>query len=92
MPEMDGFEATIKIRELLVPPGSKQPTIVALTASALSHERKRCEEVGMDVFLTKPIRPADFEAFLLDEVSKRTSCPRGTPINSMANQDPQRRQ
>ena len=71
MPKMDGFEATIKIRELPVPPGSKRPLIVALTASALSHERKRCEEVGMDVFLTKPIRPADFEAFLLDEVSKR---------------------
>ena len=86
MPEMDGFEATIKIRELHVPPGSKRPLIVALTASALSHERKRCEEVGMDVFLTKPIRPADFEAFLLDEVFN------GDANNSMAKQDPHRRQ
>ena len=71
MPEMDGFEATEKIRELPVPLGSKRPLIVALTASALSHERERCKKVGMDMFLTKPIRPADFQAFLLDEVAKR---------------------
>ena len=62
MPEMDGLEATQKIRSCT---DRKQPLIVALTASALSHERQRCLAAGMDRFLTKPVRPNDIKELLL---------------------------
>ena len=53
MPEMDGVEATRRIRAEF---GSRpQPRIVALTASGLSTQRQNCLRAGMDGFLTKPL-------------------------------------
>ncbi|TGM66666.1 PAS domain S-box protein [Leptospira meyeri] len=52
MPNMDGLEAVTEIRKQ--PSGHSVP-IVALTAGALYEERKKCFDVGMDQFLTKPI-------------------------------------
>jgi PAS domain S-box-containing protein len=54
MPEMDGIDATIAIRERELSTGLHIP-IVGLTASALSAEKEKCFEAGMDDFLTKPI-------------------------------------
>jgi two-component system, sensor histidine kinase and response regulator len=53
MPEMDGFEATQRIRAL--PQGGTLP-IIALTAHALSGERERCLERGMTGYLAKPFK------------------------------------
>jgi len=58
MPGMDGFETTRKLR---AQPG-RHPWIVALTADALLENRNKCAEVGMDDFLTKPLRIKDMEA------------------------------
>jgi CheY-like chemotaxis protein len=54
MPELDGFAATIAIRNL-AGKCSAIP-IVALTASATEEDREHCFAVGMDDFITKPIR------------------------------------
>lgn len=53
MPEMDGLEATRRIRQLT---DLQQPYIIAMTAHAMASDRDRCLEAGMDDYLSKPIR------------------------------------
>ena len=62
MPELDGLEATRRIRAELPP--DRQPRIVAMTANALSEDRERCLEAGMDDYLAKPVRREELAAAL----------------------------
>ena len=55
MPEMDGYEATIKIRKLPNRIRANTP-IIAFTANAVSENRDRAFAVGMDDFLVKPVK------------------------------------
>jgi CheY-like chemotaxis protein len=55
MPNLDGIEATRKIREREAAQCSRRTTILALTANALFDDRHACFEAGMDGFLVKPL-------------------------------------
>ena len=55
MPEMDGIEATRRIRAERA--AGQQPQIIAMTAAVLDEDRARCLNAGMDGFITKPIQP-----------------------------------
>lgn len=54
MPDMDGIETAAAIREQIAP-GEPAPRIIALTASALTEDRDRCLEAGMERFVSKPV-------------------------------------
>ncbi|KAB2954641.1 response regulator [Heliorestis acidaminivorans] len=65
MPEMDGCEATRKIRSLSDEKKSKIP-IIALTAHAMSGDRERYLSKGMDDYISKPFDPTKF----IEKISK----------------------
>lgn len=64
MPEMDGIEATTHIRNNLPP--EKQPRIIALTAAVLPTDRQKCQDVGMDDFIAKPLQVSDLKRVLIN--------------------------
>ena len=64
MPEMDGLEATRRIREL--PPRSgHRAQIVAMTASALDSDRQAAMDAGMDDFVGKPVRIEELQSAVI---------------------------
>jgi CheY-like chemotaxis protein len=62
MPVMDGLEAAMRIRELQSP--QRNVPIVALTANAMSADRQKCMNAGMNDFVAKPFDPKDLAAVL----------------------------
>jgi len=62
MPEMNGIEATVAIRQHEKNNKVQNPIpIVAVTAFAMDQDKRNCMEAGMSDFLTKPYKPYDLE-------------------------------
>ncbi|MCG6875497.1 MAG: response regulator [Betaproteobacteria bacterium] len=59
MPDLDGFEATRRIRAQPAAEGAPRVPIVALTANAVRGDRERCLAAGMDGYLAKPFRTTE---------------------------------
>ncbi|THB62468.1 MAG: response regulator [Spirochaetaceae bacterium] len=56
MPKMDGYSATIEIREREKRRQLKRVPVIALTAGVLQEDQERCQVSGMDDHLAKPLR------------------------------------
>ena len=81
MPELDGLEATRRIRAARA--AGEGPWIVAMTANALAGDREACLAAGMNDYVSKPIRPAALAAALAAAPSsgrERTPAP-ATPAH-----------
>jgi CheY-like chemotaxis protein len=68
MPEMDGYEASrcIRLAEKTSSVPWKAPVpIVAMTAHAMTGDREKCLAVGMDDYLSKPVRKGDLQSALI---------------------------
>jgi two-component system, sensor histidine kinase and response regulator len=61
MPEMNGFEACAQIRKT---EGARRTPVIALTAHAMSGDRERCLDAGMDDYLAKPIHASTLIAMI----------------------------
>jgi PAS domain S-box-containing protein len=75
MPEMDGYEATRRIRDPRT--GARNPLIpiVALTADAIAGDRENCLEAGMNAYLAKPVEPGHLAEVLEKWLAARAAPP-----------------
>lgn len=71
MPEMDGFEATLAIRQREQSTGGHIP-IIAMNAHALKGDEDRCLSAGMDGYVSKPIRTHELFASIEGVTAKHS--------------------
>ena len=64
MPEMDGIEATERIRRGDNGVPCPQIPIIAMTAHAMQSDRDRCLEAGMNDYISKPVKPQELHGVL----------------------------
>ena len=61
MPEMDGFEATRRIRDAELKRGAPPVPIIAMTAHAMEGDKERCLHAGMNDYVSKPVKPDNLQ-------------------------------
>jgi CheY-like chemotaxis protein len=83
MPEMDGFEATARIRARERGTGRHVP-IVAMTAHAMAGDRERCLRAGMDGYVSKPVQPQQLWRAIHDHVPDAAAEPEAAPGGAAA--------
>lgn len=75
MPEMDGFEASSRIRDVELKTGASPVPIFALTAHSADDVRDRCFESGMNSIVTKPIRQEALSSLLYERLAHKLALP-----------------
>lgn len=94
MPEMDGFETALKIRE--IEKAQTAPIIIAATADAMKGAEEKCMAAGMDDYISKPIEKAKLlnllqawipanESEILNEVNQASEGAEGANHDSSEN-------
>ncbi|KAL8283876.1 hypothetical protein RQP46_005308 [Phenoliferia psychrophenolica] len=87
MPLMDGFDATLHIRQS-PNPEIANVVIIALTASAIAGDRERFLGAGMNGYMSKPVRAKVLEATILDHLQSLATSPVPTPESPDSPFDP----
>ena len=85
MPEMDGIEATKKIRRL--PGAVSNVPIIAMTANAMKGDRERYLEAGMDDYVSKPINPALLAEAIARQCGGETAAPEAAEQSAAVEKD-----
>jgi len=78
MPEMDGCEATRRIRELETEQNLPRTQIIAMTASAMEGDREASVSAGMDDYISKPVNEVDLKRVLdksILQIAERIAVP-----------------
>ena len=70
MPEMDGFDLVARIKNL---PRMKATTILMLTSGSMPGDAVRCRELGVDAYLTKPVRQSELLRTMLGALKAHSS-------------------
>lgn len=87
MPELDGLEATRRIRQQEAE--GKHIPIIAVTAHALQGDRERCLDAGMDDYISKPIQQEELMATLERWTPRAEKTPGSSPAPSVPVEPPQ---
>ena len=84
MPEVDGFQATSRIRAGELTQGRRTP-IIAMTAHAMAGDRERCLAGGMDDYISKPLQKTELLAMLerLCNTDRQPATPATDRVNPM---------
>ncbi len=79
MPDIDGYAATRRWRQIEIAERRPRLSIVALTAHAMADDRRRCLEAGMDDYLTKPVKLDSLRGALARHASTASASSVQTP-------------
>lgn len=89
MPEMDGLEATRRIKQEWGE--ERRPRIIAMTAGAMQGDREKCLEAGMDDYLSKPVHVARLHSVLKQwgaKILQPVPDSTGTPVALLNEEQP----